>query len=97
MAHVVTSVCENCKYTDCVAVCPVDAFREGENRLYIDPDTCIDCELCVPECPVHAIYSEDDLPEGQQDQIELNALKAAECPEITESKDALPTAPPRPE
>ena len=62
MTFVVTEACIRCKYTDCVAVCPVDAFREGGTFLVIDPDDCIDCAVCVPECPVEAIYAEEDLP-----------------------------------
>jgi NAD-dependent dihydropyrimidine dehydrogenase PreA subunit len=62
MTYVVTEACIKCKYTDCVDVCPVDCFREGPNFLVIDPDECVDCTLCVAECPVEAIYSEDDVP-----------------------------------
>lgn len=76
MAYVVTEACINCKYTDCVDVCPVDCFRAGPNFLVIDPDECIDCTLCVAECPVEAIYAEDDVPPDQQDYIELNAQLA---------------------
>jgi ferredoxin len=72
MAYVVTEACIKCKYTDCVDVCPVDCFREGPNMLVIDPDECIDCTLCVPECPVEAIYAEDDVPDAQQAWIPLN-------------------------
>ncbi|MEE2624997.1 MAG: ferredoxin family protein, partial [Candidatus Thermoplasmatota archaeon] len=63
MTHVVTSACVGNKYQDCVAVCPVEAFREAENYLVIDPDECIDCAACIPECPVEAIYADTDLPE----------------------------------
>ena len=73
MTYVVTESCIKCKYTDCVDVCPVDCFREGPNMLVIDPDECIDCTLCVPECPVEAIMSEDDLPVNQREFLELNA------------------------
>jgi len=73
MTFVVIDACIRCKYTDCVEVCPVDCFREGPNMLVIDPDECIDCNLCVPECPVDAIYAEDDLPEDKKEYIELNA------------------------
>src|SRR5450759_3951454 len=73
MTYVVIDSCIKCKYTDCVDVCPVDAFREGENFLAIDPDECIDCTLCVPECPVDAIFAEDDVPEEQRYYIDLNA------------------------
>ncbi len=62
MTHVVTESCIRCRYTDCVDVCPVDCFREGPNFLAIDPDECIDCAVCVAECPVNAIYAEEDTP-----------------------------------
>ncbi|BAU48068.1 ferredoxin [Sulfurifustis variabilis] len=88
MAYVVTESCIKCKYTDCVEVCPVDCFHEGPNFLVIDPDECIDCTLCVPECPVNAIYAEDDLPEDQRQFTELNAELAKVWPVITEKKDA---------
>ena len=67
MTFVVTESCIKCKLTDCVEVCPVDCFHEGPNFLVIDPDECIDCTLCEPECPVEAIYSEDELPAGDLD------------------------------
>ena len=73
MTYVVTDSCIRCKYTDCVAVCPVDCFKEGPNFLVIDPVECIDCAVCVPECPVNAIYPEEDVPEDQQHFIALNA------------------------
>ena len=73
MTYVVTESCIKCKYTDCVDVCPVDCFREGPNMLVIDPAECIDCTLCVPECPVEAIFAEDDVPDAQQEFIALNA------------------------
>lgn len=88
MAYVVTDSCIKCKYTDCVEVCPVDCFHEGPNFLAIDPEECIDCTLCVPECPVNAIYAEDDVPEDQQQFIALNAELAQEWPVLTEKKDA---------
>ena len=77
MAYVVTESCINCKYTDCVDVCPVDCFREGPNFLVIDPEECIDCTLCVAECPVNAIYPEDEVPENQRHFISLNATLAS--------------------
>ena len=89
MAHVVGSACFGCKYTDCVVVCPVDAFREGEQMLYIDPETCIDCGACVPECPVEAIYYEDDVPMEQRGFIALNAQMAQDCPPIFEKRKPL--------
>ena len=73
MTFVVTENCIKCKYQDCVEVCPVDCFYEGPNFLVINPDECIDCALCEPECPANAIFSEDELPAGQEVFIELNA------------------------
>jgi len=88
MTFVVTEQCIKCKYTDCVEVCPVDCFYEGENFLVINPDECIDCALCEPECPVEAILSEDDLPEEFDKYLEINK-KLSECwPVITEIIDA---------
>ena len=72
MPHIVTSPCVDHKYQECVAVCPVEAFREAETYLVIDPDECIDCGACVPECPVDAIYDEDELPEEWSKYIEIN-------------------------
>jgi ferredoxin len=92
MTYVVTESCIKCKYTDCVDVCPVDCFREGPNFLVIDPDECIDCTLCVAECPAEAIFAEDDVPADQVQFIELNAELAKEWPAIIERKDALPDA-----
>lgn len=88
MTFVVLENCIKCKHTDCVEVCPVDCFREGPNMLVIDPDECIDCNLCVPECPVDAIVAEDDLPEDQQHFLELNEELAKEWPAITAMKPA---------
>ena len=92
MTYVVTEGCINCKFTDCVDVCPVDCFREGPNFLVIDPDECIDCTLCVAECPADAIFAEDDVPADQQDFIELNAELARLWKPIIESKDPMPAA-----
>lgn len=92
MTYVVNENCIRCKYTDCVEVCPVDCFREGPNMLVIAPDECIDCDLCVPECPADAIRAEDDLPEDQQHMIALNAELAAIWPPLTQRKDPLPDA-----
>jgi len=92
MTFVVTEACIRCKYTDCVDVCPVDAFREGPNFLVIDPDECIDCAVCVPECPVEAIYAEEDVPGSQQDFIPLNAELAQVWKPITRTKGSLPDA-----
>ena len=87
MTFVVAESCIKCKLTDCVEVCPVDCFYEGPNMLVIHPDECIDCALCEPECPVDAIYSEDELPEDQIEFLELNAELAETWPNITEAKD----------
>ncbi len=92
MTYVVTDNCIRCKYTDCVEVCPVDCFHEGPNFLVIDPDECIDCTLCVPECPANAIFAEDELPEDQLHFTALNAELADEWPVITEQKPPLPDA-----
>lgn len=92
MTFVVTDSCIKCKYTDCVEVCPVDCFHEGPNFLVIDPEECIDCTLCEPECPVEAIYADDEIPEGQEEYLELNARLAQKWPVITEQKDAPPDA-----
>ena len=90
MTFVIGENCIKCKLTDCVEVCPVDCFYEGPNMLVIHPDECIDCALCEPECPVNAIFSEDELPEDQQDFLELNQELAEIWPNITEQKDPLP-------
>ena len=87
-----TLACVSFKYTDCVDVCPVDCFCEGPNFLAIDPDECIDCAVCVPECPVNAIYAEDEIPVEQQSFIKLNAVQSQGWIFITKSKDALPDA-----
>ena len=88
MTFVVTENCIRCKYTDCVDVCPVDCFREGPNFLTIDPDECIDCAVCVPECPANAIYAEEDVPGDQQAFIKLNAELSRQWPSITKRKAA---------
>jgi len=92
MTYVVTEACIKCKYTDCVDVCPVDCFHEGPNFLVIDPEECIDCTLCVAECPAEAIYAEDDVPADQQALIPLNAELAKQWPVITERKEPPPDA-----
>lgn len=92
MTFVVGENCINCKHTDCVEVCPVDCFYEGPNFLVIHPDECIDCALCEPECPVDAIYAEDELPDDQKEFLELNAELADKWPNITQMKPALDDA-----
>ncbi len=77
---------------DCVEVCPVDCFHEGPNMLVIDPEECIDCTLCEPECPVDAIVSEDEIPPGQEDFLELNAELSQQWPVITEVGEPPPDA-----
>jgi ferredoxin len=89
MTHVVTENCINCKHTDCVEVCPVDCFHEGPNFLVIDPDECIDCTLCVEECPVGAIFPELDVPAGQEGFLALNAELAREWPVLTHKIPAM--------
>ncbi len=88
MAYIVTGLCIDCKYTNCVDVCPVEAFHETPDRLYINPDTCIDCNACVDECPVTAIFAEDELPDEYEEWIELNA-EAENYPVIAISQDPL--------
>jgi ferredoxin len=88
MTYVVTETCIKCKYTDCVDVCPVDCFREGPNMLVIDPDECIDCTLCVAECPVEAIFAEDDVPDTQREFIQLNAELSKVWKPLIEKKPA---------
>ena len=87
MTFVVGESCIKCKLTDCVEVCPVDCFYEGPNFLVIHPDECIDCALCEPECPVKAIFSEDELPADQKDFMEINRELSMVWPNITEQKE----------
>jgi ferredoxin len=88
MPYVVTDNCIRCKYTDCVDVCPVDCFHEGPNFLVIDPDECIDCSLCEPECPAGAIFAKDDLPGDQLPFVALNAELAKHWPVLSQKKAA---------
>lgn len=92
MTYVVGENCIKCKHTDCVEVCPVNCFYEGPNTLVIHPDECIDCGLCIPACPIEAIFAEGDLPEEQAAFLELNAELAQLWPNITERKEPLPDA-----
>jgi len=89
MATVVTQPCFGCKYTDCVVVCPTEAFHEGEQMLFIHPDECVDCGACTPECPVEAIFLDENVPSQWQDFIALNAEMAPLLPQITERKAPL--------
>ena len=86
MTFVVTENCIKCKYTDCVEVCPVDCFHEGPNFLVINPEECIDCTLCVSECPAEAIFSEDDLPDDQGEFLQINDELSQIWPNISEKK-----------
>jgi ferredoxin len=90
MTYVVTENCINCKDTDCVEVCPVDAFHEGENFLVINPDECINCTLCVSECPVDAIFPEEELPNNMLEYLEINAKFAKKWPVINKKKSPMP-------
>jgi ferredoxin len=90
MTYVVTDACIQCKYTDCVEVCPVDCFYEGENTLVINPEECIDCGVCEPECPAEAIIP--DTLEGSEKWVEFNRHYSAQWPNIRQKKPALPTA-----
>ena len=92
MTHVVTESCIKCRYTDCVDVCPVDCFKVGPNFIVIDPDECIDCAVCIPECPVNAIYPEEDVPDGQREFIEINAQLAKQWPVLTRKQPHTPEA-----
>ncbi|MCP4009725.1 MAG: ferredoxin family protein [Proteobacteria bacterium] len=92
MTYIVIEGCINCKHTDCVEVCPVDCFHEGPNFLVIDPEECIDCSLCEPECPIEAIVAEDDLPPDQEEYLALNEELSQIWPVITEMTDSMPDA-----
>ena len=92
MTTVVTENCKGCRYTDCVTVCPVECFHGDEEMLYIDNDVCIDCGACIDECPVEAIFEEDDLPDHLKHWVEINAERAPSLPVISEQEDPLPGA-----
>lgn len=92
MTYVVTENCINCKHTDCVSVCPVDCFYEGPNFLAINPDECIDCGLCEPECPVNAIMADREVPGELISFVKMNAELSAKWPNINEMKENLPDA-----
>ena len=92
MTYVVTENCIKCRYTDCVDVCPVDCFVQGPNFLAINPDECIDCAVCVPECPANAIYADVDLPDDQKEFLTINAELSKIWPSITKKVSPLPDA-----
>src|SRR5207253_4519748 len=87
MTYVVVEMCVDCKYTDCAAVCPVEAFHEAPDILYINDQTCIDCDACVPECPVEAIFADTSLPEQFQDWLQKNIDEAPNYPIISRSEE----------
>ncbi|MEO8136837.1 MAG: ferredoxin FdxA [Betaproteobacteria bacterium] len=92
MTHIVTDSCIRCKYMDCVEVCPVDCFHEGPDFLVINPDECIDCAVCIPECPVDAIYVDNELPTEMAHFLDLNRKLSQQWPVITERKEPPPDA-----
>ena len=92
MTHVVTEACVRCRYTDCVTVCPVDCFHAGPNMLVIDPLECIDCAVCISECPVNAIQAQTDLEPDQAQWLAINAELSEQWPVITQRTDPLPDA-----
>ena len=92
MTHVVTDACIKCKYTDCVDVCPVDCFKEGPDFLVIDPDECIDCAVCIPECPVNAIYADTDLPTTFQPFLDINERLSKQWPTLSVRRLPLASA-----
>ena len=91
MAHIITAPCYGCRYTDCLVVCPCESFREGEKMLYIDPDSCIDCFACAPECPTSAIYQDVEVPANMKEFIALNAEMSRVSPVITDKRAPLAT------
>ena len=90
MTHVVTENCINCKHTDCVSVCPVDCFYEGPNFLVINPDECIDCGVCIPECPIDAIVTDNNQDINIEYWVKLNTRLSKQWPNINKKKDPLP-------
>ena len=92
MTHVVTENCLDCRFTDCLTVCPVECFHIGARRLYIDPDSCVDCGACISKCPVQAIYETIDMPEEYEHWIESNAQHSKQLPVIDSKQEPLPTA-----
>jgi len=92
MAYVVTDNCMKCRFTDCVAVCPVDCFHADTEMVYIDPNVCIDCGACEPQCPVHAIYEETSVPSAKKQWVATNAERSQSLPGITQKEQPLPTA-----
>lgn len=92
MTAVVTDTCADCRFTECVKVCPVGAFHIAPDRVFVNPSTCIDCMACVPACPIQSIYMDPDLPADKSVWVELNRKGSQEWPQITEGLEPLPTA-----
>ena len=92
MPHIVTDNCQLCRFTDCVSHCPVECFHSDDERLYIDPDVCVDCGACIPACPVQAIYDVVDMPDDKEPWIAINRERAKALPVVTEKQTPLPTA-----
>jgi len=92
MTIVVTDNCQGCRYTECIAVCPVACFHADDEMVYIDNDNCIDCRACIPVCPVSAIMAEEDLPEERKIWVAINAERSRDLPVIDEKQVPLPTA-----
>ncbi|HJW76298.1 MAG: ferredoxin [Deltaproteobacteria bacterium RBG_16_71_12] len=92
MPYVVTSNCQKCRFTDCVTVCPVDCFHGDAEMLYIDPGACIDCGACEPQCPVHAIHEERQVPAAEAAWVQLNAERSAALAVVSAKQEPLPTA-----
>lgn len=92
MPTIVTDNCRLCRFTECVSVCPVSCFHADEQMVYIDNNLCIDCRACIPSCPVHAIYDEEELPEHLKSWIEVNGERSAALPVIKGKQNPLPTA-----
>ena len=92
MPHIVTENCEKCRFTECVVTCPVACFHADKDRLYIDPDECIDCGACIPACPIRAIFDTDDMPDIHEPWIEINAERVSQNPVILTKGDPKPDA-----
>ena len=92
MPHIVTDNCQGCRFTDCVETCPVACFHGDGERLYIDPEVCIDCAACIPACPVHAIYDQFDMPDEYEPWVAINAEKCGDLPVIDSKQTPQPTA-----
>ncbi len=92
MPHIVTENCQGCRFTDCVSHCPVECFHADDERLYIEPDVCVDCGACIPVCPVRAIFDVIDMPDDKEPWIAVNAERSKSLPVITGKQTPLPTA-----